>query len=225
MSFLSIAIDGPAGAGKSTLAKRLAQKIDFLYVDTGAIYRTVGLFVEKNHKSCKNPSEVVPLLDEIQIRMTHEEDGMQHMFLLEEDVTEDIRQNRVSQYASQVSQIPEVRNFLIDMQRALTKEHNVVMDGRDIGTIVLPNADLKIFLTASAQKRAMRRYQELVQKGSNVTYEQVLEELMQRDEADRNRSVAPLRQAKDAILLDTSDLDLEESLSALQSIVKEKLEL
>ncbi|MDF2838716.1 MAG: cytidylate kinase [Evtepia sp.] len=225
MPFLSIAIDGPAGAGKSTLARRLAQEIDFLYVDTGAIYRTVGLFVEKNRKNCVDSNEVIPLLDKIQMRIAYAEDGLQHMYLQGEDVTEEIRHNRVSQYASQVSAIPEVRSFLIDMQRTLAKEHNVVMDGRDIGTIVLPKADLKIFLTASAEKRAKRRYQELLQKGSNLPFEQILEELIRRDEADMNRSVAPLRQAEDAVLLDTSDLDLEESFLALYAIVKEKFDL
>lgn len=225
MPFLSIAIDGPAGAGKSTLARRLAQKIDFLYVDTGAIYRTVGLFVEKNHKNCAEPAEVISLLDQIQIQMTHESDGLQHMYLQGEDVTEEIRHNRVSQFASLVSGIPEVRSFLIEMQRALAKNQNVVMDGRDIGTIVLPKADLKVFLTASAEKRGERRYQELLLKGSELSFEQILEELVLRDEADMNRSIAPLRQAEDAVLLDTSDMDLEESLVALRAIVKEKLDL
>jgi cytidylate kinase len=225
MAFLSIAIDGPAGAGKSTLARRLAEIIHFLYVDTGAIYRTVGLFVEKSHHNCAEPAEVTPLLEKIQIQMTHEADGLQHMYLQGEDVTDEIRHNRVSQYASEVSAIPEVRNFLIDMQRTLAHQQNVVMDGRDIGTVVLPQANLKIFLTASAEKRAERRYLELVEKGSDVSYSQILEELIQRDKSDMTRSVAPLRQADDAVLLDTSDLSLEESALALYAIVKEKLNL
>lgn len=225
MPNLSIAIDGPAGAGKSTLARRLAQAIDFLYVDTGAIYRTVGLFMEKNHKNCAVPAEIIPMLSQIQIHMTHEADGLQHMYLQEDDVTEEIRHNRVSKYASLISAIPEVRTFLIGMQRSLAQEQNVVMDGRDIGTIVLPNADLKIFLTASPEKRARRRYLELRQKGSDLPFEQILEELIRRDEADMNREVAPLRQAEDAVLLDTSNLDLEESYMALHAIAKEKLHL
>jgi len=225
MAFLSIAIDGPAGAGKSTLARRLAEIIHFLYVDTGAIYRTVGLFVEKNHQNCAVSAEVIPLLEKIQIQMTHEADGLQHMYLQGEDVTDEIRHNRVSQYASEVSAIPEVRNFLIVMQRTLAHQQNVVMDGRDIGTVVLPQANLKIFLTASAEKRSERRYLELVEKGSDVSYSQILEELIQRDKSDMTRLVAPLRQADDAVLLDTSHLNLEESVLALYAIVKEKLNL
>jgi len=221
----SIAIDGPAGAGKSTLARQLAEGLGFLYVDTGAIYRTVGLFVEKRNKSCDKPEEVISLLDQMKIRLTHEEDGLQHMYLQGEDVTEEIRHNRVSQYASKVSAIPEVRSFLMDMQRTLAKEQDVVMDGRDIGTVVLPDANLKIFLTASAEKRASRRHEELLCKGSKLSYEQVLEEIVKRDEADCNRPVAPLQKAEDAVLLDTSERNLEESLLALQSIVKEKLGL
>lgn len=223
MPFLSIAIDGPAGAGKSTLARSLAQEINFIYVDTGAIYRTLGLFASKNEKNCSNASDVLPLLSQIQIRMAHEADGVQHMYLQGEDVTQEIRQNRVSQYASQVSAIPEVRSFLLDMQRDLAQNHNVVMDGRDIGTVVLPDANLKIFLTASAEMRAKRRQKELSEKGTPVPYEQLLQEMVLRDEADRNRSIAPLRQAEDAVRLDTSELNLEESLVALQTIVKERL--
>lgn len=225
MATRSIAIDGPAGAGKSTLAKSLAKELGFLYVDTGAIYRTVGLYAEKRGKDVGNPQEVVPLLKEIRLHMAHQGDGVQHMYLQGEDVTEEIRQNRVSYYASQVSAMPEVRAFLLEMQRSLAREHNVVMDGRDIGTVVLPCADLKIFLTASAQRRAMRRHEELAAQGSNVPFDQVLEEILVRDEADRTREIAPLRQAEDAVLLDTSDLNLEESLQALRSLVKEVFQL
>lgn len=225
MPFFSIAIDGPAGAGKSTLARRLAKELGFLYVDTGAIYRTVGLFVEKNGKSCAEPSEVIALLESIQIELRHEADGLQHMYLQGEDVTEEIRNNRVSAYASQVSAISEVRAFLLDRQRSLANSHNVVMDGRDIGTVVLPKADLKLFLTASPDCRAKRRHRELLEKGSSETFEQVLTELLARDEADQSRSIAPLRQAVDARLLDTSDLNLEESLQAMKLLAKEQLGL
>lgn len=225
MSFISIAIDGPAGAGKSTLSRSLAQSLGFLYVDTGAIYRTLGLFVEQSGKHCSNPSEVIGLLDKVHIELRHEADGLQHMYLQGEDVTEEIRHNRVSSYASLVSAIPEVRTFLLDMQRMLAKKHNVVMDGRDIGTVVLPAANLKIFLTASAQCRAERRHRELLEKGSELPFSQVLREIEERDEADRNRPVAPLRQAEDAVLLDTSTMNLEESLEALLILAKEHLQV
>lgn len=225
MAFFSIAIDGPAGAGKSTLARRLAKELGFLYVDTGAIYRTVGLFVEKNGKSCEEPAEVIALLDSIQIALRHEADGLQHMYLQGVDVTEEIRKSRVSAYASQVSAIPAVRTFLLDMQRSLAKGYNVVMDGRDIGTVVLPEADLKLFLTASPDCRAKRRHCELLEKGADETFEQVRTELLARDEADRTRPIAPLRLAADARLLDTSDLNLEESLQEMKHLAKEQLGL
>lgn len=220
---LNIAIDGPAGAGKSTLARRLAEEIGFLYVDTGAIYRTVGLFVEKQYKNCENAEDVISVLPHIELHMKHEEDGLQHMYLQDEDVTLQIRHNRVSRYASLVSAIPEVRDFLMDTQRNMAKEYNVVMDGRDIGTVVLPNAQLKLFLTASVEERAKRRYLELSEKGDVVSYEQILKEIAQRDENDKNREIAPLREAEDAIILDTSQLTLEESFLAMRDIVKERL--
>lgn len=225
MSCLSIAIDGPAGAGKSTLAKSLAREIGFLYVDTGAIYRSVGLFVEQQGRDCAVAEDVVGLLGEISLDLVHQPDGVQHMYVGGRDVTEEIRQNRVSRYASQVAGIPQVREFLIHMQRELAGKKNVVMDGRDIGTVVLPQADLKIFLTASPETRAKRRFQELLAKGSAVSYEEVLKDMIERDASDRNRPIAPLRQAEDAVLLDTSELNLEESLQALRNIVKEKLKL
>lgn len=225
MSCLSIAIDGPAGAGKSTLSRKLSESLGFLYVDTGAIYRTLGLFVEQSGKCCSEPSEVISLLDHARIELKHEVDGFQHMYLQGKDVTEEIRSNRVSLYASLVSAIPEVRAFLLEMQRSLAKQHNVVMDGRDIGTVVLPNADLKIFLTASPECRAERRRRELLEKGSELPYTQILREIVERDEADRNRAVAPLCQAEDAILLDTSTMNLDESLAALRSLAKEHLQL
>ncbi len=225
MRALSIAIDGPAGAGKSTLARRLAEKLGFLYVDTGAIYRTLGLFVERNGKSCTEAAEVIALLPKVDIALRHADDGVQHMFLQGEDVSEEIRSNRVSAYASQVSAIPEVRRFLLDMQRSLAKTHPVVMDGRDIGTVVLPDADLKIFLTATPDCRARRRQEELRRKGTEVPLAQLLDEMTVRDEADCKRAIAPLRRAADAHLLDTSALDLDESLAALYDLAKEHLKL
>ncbi len=221
----SIAIDGPAGAGKSTLARSLAKELGFIYVDTGAIYRTVGLYVEEQGGDCAAAEQVVPLLANLSIEMHYGQDGVQHMMLNGADVTEAIRQNRVSLLASQVAVIPEVREFLINMQRDLAKKHNVVMDGRDIGTVVLPNADLKIFLTASAEKRAQRRFAELVEKGGGPSFETVLRELQERDKADENRAIAPLRQAEDGVRLDTTDLDLKESLAAMIQLVKEKRKL
>ena len=225
MSFLNIAIDGPSGAGKSTLAKKLAAALGFLYVDTGAIYRTVGLFAARNGVDCADADRVVPLLATIVIRIAYGQDDLQHMYLFGEDVTDDIRRNEVSVYASQVSAIPQVRIFLLEMQRSLAQKNNVVMDGRDIGTVVLPHADLKIFLTASPERRAERRRLELLEKGENLPFETVLAEILARDEADANRPVAPLREAEDAVRVDTSQINLEESLSVLRRVVKEKLNL
>ncbi len=221
----SIAIDGPAGAGKSTLARRLAQDLGFLYVDTGAIYRTVGLFVEQQGGDCGIAETVISLLPKIKIEIAYEADGLQHMYLQGVDVSQAIRENRVSRYASQVSAIPQVRAFLLDMQRDLAKTHNVVMDGRDIGTVVLPEAEVKIFLTASPETRAKRRQKELLEKGIEIPFDQVLAELKARDEADFNRAVAPLRQAEDAKLLDNSNFSFKESFDALKKLAKEALGL
>lgn len=221
--FYSIAIDGPAGAGKSTLAKALAARLGFLYVDTGAIYRTVGLCVARSGGDCGDKAQVLARLPEIQIAMTYGEDGLQHMLLNGEDVTKTIRENAVSGYASLVSAYPEVRAFLLDMQRELARTHNVIMDGRDIGTVVLPGADVKVFLTASPEERAKRRCRELEQRGQPVDYRQLLEEITQRDYADSHRAAAPLKQAEDAVLLDTSALDFDASLEALLAIVKERV--
>ena len=221
----SIAIDGPSGAGKSTLAKALAAKLGFLYVDTGAIYRTVGLYVARRGGDCAKESDVLSRLPEIKLSMTYGEDGLQHMILNGEDVTTDIRKNEVSRYASQVSPIPGVRAFLLEMQRSMAREHSVLMDGRDIGTVVLPDADLKIFLTASVEERARRRHKELLEKGQEIDFETVKQEIADRDYADSHRAVAPLKQAEDAVVVDTSALNLDQSLEALYTLVKERLDL
>ena len=221
MSHKSIAIDGPAGAGKSTLARRLAEKLGFLYVDTGAIYRTVALKVLWEKADPADPAQVIPLLDGLEIHMGYE-DGEQKMYLEGEDVSAAIRRHRVSGAASQVSAIPEVRAFLLDFQRRQAREHNVVMDGRDIGTVVLPNADVKIFLTAAPEARAHRRLLELEQRGEAADFDAILHDIKERDFQDEHRAVAPLRQAADAALLDTTNLNLEQSLEALLSLVKEK---
>jgi len=225
MKKYSIAIDGPSGAGKSTLAKALAAKLGFLYVDTGAIYRTVGLYVARSGGDCGVESDVLARLPEIKIEMAYGEDGLQRMILNGEDVTTDIRKNEVSRYASQVSPIPGVRAFLLEMQRSMARAHSVIMDGRDIGTVVLPDADLKIFLTASVEERARRRHKELLEKGQQIDFDTVKQEIADRDYADSHRAVAPLKQAEDAVVVDTSALELEESLEVLYTLVKERLSL
>lgn len=225
MKYKSVAIDGPAGAGKSTLARRVAKELGFLYVDTGAIYRTVALKVLRAGADCADPAQVIPLLDGLDIRMDYGPDGAQRMFLEGEDVSGAIRAHQVSGSASQVSAIPAVRDFLLDFQRRQAREHDVIMDGRDIGTVVLPDADVKVFLTASPELRARRRLLELEQRGQTGDFETVLHDIVQRDEQDRRRPIAPLCQAEDASLLDTTHLDLEQSVQALLSIIKEKIDL
>lgn len=224
MAFQSVAIDGPSGAGKSTLAKMLAKDLGFLYVDTGAIYRTVGLYVFRNHVASTDREGVVALLPEIQIEMGYCDDGMQHMYLNGEDVTKEIRRHEISQYASDVSAIPQVRAFLLDMQRSFAEKGNVIMDGRDIGTVVLPQADVKLYLTADEVDRAMRRHAELLVLGMDVTFETVLSDLRVRDINDSSRTTAPLRQAEDAILVNTTGNSLEKSFGVLREIIREKLE-
>ena len=224
MKHKSIAIDGPSGAGKSTLAKALAEALGFLYVDTGAIYRTVGLRAFRAGADPADPAAVVPLLEGLDIGMRHAGDGLQRMYLNGEDVTEAIRRHEISAYASAVSAIPAVRAFLLEQQRALAREHDVVMDGRDIGTVVLPEADVKIFLTAAPEVRARRRWLELKQRGQETGFDTVLRDVLARDEQDTHRSAAPLRQAEDAVLADTTDKDLEQSLALLTQIAKERLE-
>ena len=221
MKHKSVAIDGPAGAGKSTLARQAARELGFLYVDTGAIYRTVALKVLRTGADPADEAQVSALLEGLDISMDYGPDGEQRMFLEGEDVSKAIREHRVSGLTSQVSAIPAVRAFLLDFQRRLAREHSVVMDGRDIGTVVLPDADVKIFLTAAPEARARRRLLELEQRGQQADFDTILHDIIQRDEQDRNRPIAPLRQAEDAVLLDTTHLNLEESLLSLLTLIKE----
>ena len=223
MSFKSIAIDGPSGAGKSTMAKRLAAELNYLYVDTGAIYRTVGLSAYRNGVAPEDGPNVEALLPGLNIDMTYGEDGLQHMLLNGEDVTAAIRRHEISHYASAVSAIPAVRHFLLEMQRKFARENNVIMDGRDIGTVVLPDADIKIYLTAAAEDRANRRYLELLQRGQQAEYEQVLKDIIERDYRDMNRETAPLKQAEDAILVDTTGIGLEESYRIMLDLIQERI--
>lgn len=221
----SIAIDGPAGAGKSTLARALARELGYLYVDTGAIYRTVALRAREAGADPSDPEQVAPLLEDLDLRMDYGGDGVQRMYLSGQDVTETIRENEISALASQVAALPAVREFLLEFQRKQAREHDVVMDGRDIGTVVLPQAGVKIFLTAAPEARARRRTAELLQRGQDADFDEILREIRQRDEQDENRPVAPLRQAEDAALLDTTNLDLKGSLEALLTLVRERLSL
>ena len=222
----SIAIDGPAGAGKSTIAKRLAAELGFHYVDTGAIYRTLGYFFHLIGIPPKDIDGITKYIDECVIEIEwDEEDGSQHMFLNEVDVSEDIRTPEISKIASTVSAHKLVRDTLLDMQREVAKKHNVIMDGRDIGSVVLPKADVKFFLTASPEVRAQRRFDELKAKGSKDTFEKVLKEVKDRDHADMTRAVAPLKQTKSHILVDTSDMTVEQVIAHMGAIVREKCKL
>lgn len=223
MSFQSIAIDGPAGAGKSTVARAAAKELNFLYVDTGAIYRTVALAVDRLGIDPGEGEAVARALPALKIRMDHGPSGEQRMFLGGEDVSKAIRENRVSALASKVSALPQVRAFLLDFQRQLARENNVIMDGRDIGTVVLPRAEVKVFLTAAPEARARRRLLELELRGQQADYETILKEIVQRDKQDRERAAAPLKQAEDAVLLDTTQLNLEQSVEALLEIVRARL--
>jgi len=224
MTFRSIAIDGPSGAGKSTLAKMAAAHYGFVYLDTGAMYRCIGLAALRAGVPSKDEEAVKALLPGLSIAIERAEDGAQRMLLNGENVSGDIRLPEVSLYASDVSAMKPVRDFLLDKQREFARVSNVVMDGRDIGTVVLPDADVKIYLTARAEVRARRRYDELVAKGSDVTFEKVLEELILRDQNDMTRAEAPLRRADDALLADTSDLDLEQSFALIRRLIDEGLD-
>ena len=220
---INVAIDGPAGAGKSTIARKAAAELGFIYVDTGALYRTVALNALRNGvENTKNPEEVIPTLKTAEVSLKFI-DGEQHVFLRDEDVSTDIRQNEVSMAASNVSSIPEVRTFLFDLQRNIAKNNDCIMDGRDIGTVVLPDAKIKIFLTASAEARADRRFKELQEKGQDVAYETILKEIKERDYQDMNRATAPLKQAEDAVLVDTTEIGLQESIELMINTIKERL--
>lgn len=223
MNQISVAIDGPSGAGKSTLARQAAQALGFLYVDTGAIYRTVALACSRNGVSPENPEQVSALLPLLKIDLDYGEDGTQRMLLNGEDVSNQIRTPEISMLTSAVSALPEVRAFLLEKQRELARTRNVIMDGRDIGTVVLPEATVKIYLTADAEARAQRRCTELREKGIDISFDEVLRDVRQRDENDSNRAVSPLRRADDARLVDTTLLDLEQSLEVLISVIREGL--
>ena len=215
----SVAIDGPSGAGKSTMAKLLAKEMGFVYVDTGAIYRTVGYYMFLIGVGPKDNDGIIKYLGDVNIDIEYHDDGLQHMILNGQDVTGEIRTPEMSHYASCVSALPEVRAYLMDMQRDMAKKYDVIMDGRDIGTVVLPDADVKIFLTASAEERARRRLLELQAKGEDVTFEKVLADMKQRDERDSSREAAPLKCADDAVLLDTSGNTIEQSVAAIREII------
>ena len=221
---ISVAIDGPSGAGKSTVAKALAKRFHLIYVDTGAIYRTVGLAAQYAGVSSKDADAVIALLPDVRIDIRYDDEGTQRMLLNGKDVSDEIRTPKSSIYASDVSAIPAVRAFLMDMQRGMAEKHSVVMDGRDIGTVVLPQADVKIFLTASAEKRAHRRYLELQQRGSEASYAEVLRDIEYRDQQDSTRAAAPLKPAADAVFIDSSALTFEESVEAAAKLVRGKLE-
>ena len=223
--YISVAIDGPAGAGKSTIAKRVAKELGFLYVDTGAIYRTVGYHMSLMGIGPKDKDGIERCIDDVNIRIEHQEDGVQHMILNGQDVTDLIRTPEMSMMASGVSAQPCVRAYLLDMQRELARTHNVVMDGRDIGTVVLPDAQVKVYLTASAEIRAERRWKELVAKGQDVKYEDVYIDVVKRDEQDMNRKIAPLKCADDAEVLDCSYLTIDQVVAEMKTIIRKKAQL
>ena len=221
---IHVAIDGPAGAGKSTISRRAAAALGYIYIDTGALYRTVGLFMLKSGVSVDAPDDIAAALalsPKVELRFF---DGEQHMFLNGTDVSSEIRTPEASMAASKVSAVPAVRAFLFDLQKQLAHENNCIMDGRDIGTVVLPDAQVKIFLTASPEARARRRYDELIEKGADVRYEDVLADMIERDYNDSHRAIAPLKPADDAILLDTSGNTLQQSVDLVISTIRQRLE-
>ena len=221
---ISVAIDGPSGAGKSTVAKALAARFSLIYVDTGAIYRTVGLAAQRADVDSKDNPAVISLLPGLDIDIAYDSTGTQRMLLGGEDVSDEIRTPKSSIYASDVSAIPEVRAFLMDMQRNMAKKHSVVMDGRDIGTVVLPKADIKVFLTASAEERARRRFLELQKRGMETPFDEVLRDIEYRDKQDSSRAAAPLKAAEDAVRIDSSDMRFDEVVDAVAKLIREKLD-
>ncbi len=220
---IAIAIDGPAGAGKSTIARMAAKELGFIYVDTGALYRTIALACQRANVKTDNTLEVLAILDKTEVKLAFNEKNEQIVLLNNEDVSSLIRTPEISMMASSVSKIPQVRAFLLDLQRNMAKTNNVIMDGRDIGTVVLPDAKLKIFLFASPECRAKRRYDELIEKGMDIKYDDILQDVIDRDYADSHRDIAPLKPASDAIEVDTSDESLEESVNRLLAIMKEHI--
>ncbi len=221
----AIAIDGPAGAGKSTIARALAKELNYYYVDTGAIYRTVAYFLDLLGISPKDVDGVERYIDELTVEIEYDEAGKQHMIMNGMDVSDEIRTQDISQKASLVSAHAVVREVLLDMQREVARKHNVIMDGRDIGTVVLPKAEVKIFLTASPEVRAKRRTDELIAKGQKANYDTILKEIQQRDYQDTHREIAPLKMAKDSVKLDTSDLDVPGVIAAMKEIIGKKIPL
>lgn len=219
---VAVAIDGPAGAGKSTIARTAAAELGFIYIDTGALYRTIGLSCINKGIDCSDTEKVIPVLSQIKIDLKFI-DGEQRMFLDDEDVSGLIRTEEVSMSASKVSAIPEVRAYLLELQRGFAKTNNVIMDGRDIGTVVLPGADVKIFLTASFESRAMRRFLQLKEKGIDGDYDSILQDIIKRDHNDMTRETAPLKAADDAVTIDTTELDLLQSIESVISVIKERL--
>ena len=219
---INVAIDGPAGAGKSTVARAAAQKLGYIYVDTGALYRAVGVYCLRNSIVTTDVDGVGAILKDITVELKFI-DGVQHVFLNGDDVSTEIRLPEASMAASNVSAIPSVRAFLFDLQRDIAAKNNCLMDGRDIGTVVLPNAQVKIFLTADPEERAMRRYKELIEKGSKVTFEEVLEDLKVRDYNDSHREIAPLKPAEDSVIVNTTGMTLEESIATIVKTVEEKI--
>lgn len=220
---INVAIDGPAGAGKSTIAKTVAKTLGFIYVDTGALYRTIALSAVRNGV-IDSREDIVKMLDKIDVKLGFDETGAQCVYLNGEDVSSLIRTPEISMGASKVSSIMEVRDYLLELQRSIARENNVIMDGRDIATVVLPNAKPKIFLFATPECRAERRYKELVEKGENVTYEDVLADVNQRDYQDSHREIAPLKPSEDSVMVDTSGNTLEESIKILTNIIKENMQ-
>ena len=219
MKTINIAIDGPAGAGKSTIAKMVSKELGYIYVDTGALYRTIALYITENDIA---DEDIEASLGKAQVSLKFI-DGAQRVFLGDRDVSDMIRTPEISMAASRTSAIPAVRAYLFETQQKIARENNVIMDGRDIGTVVLPDADVKIFLTASAEERANRRYKELLEKPDCPTYQEILDDIIKRDYQDMHRETAPLKQAEDAVLVDTTELNLEESAAAIVKVIKDKI--